>query len=155
MQYNAQQWMPYMQNVGVPSEMIPMVDMPQQELESMYPTIYFIVYPMVCRYCDMMDNTYGDMYVPNQKELSNMVDKMMEEMDIENIPMEPKSKDVSTKQWNRDAARDLLSILFLRELLDRRRYRRYPPYPYPWTGRGPGRGPGFGPPPGRGPGYYY
>lgn len=168
MQYSTKGWKSYMQNVETPREMLPIVEMPLQELENMYPNIYFVLYPIVFQQCDMIDNTYGKMYLPNKGELSNIVEEVIEYMNNENTPMEPIQKDISSLQWDQNTTRDLISILLIRELIDRRRQGGYPPDRFgpgygpgfgpgrrPIFGPRPGRGPGFGPPPGRGPGFYY
>lgn len=157
MQYNTLPWIPYLQNAGVPNEMYPVMNMPLQELENMYPKIYYSLYPMVSNQCNNMDNSYGNSYIPGKDELNNMIENIMNQMDSENMQENPKSKSISVQQWDRNAVRDLAAILLVRELIDRRgRYGYYPPYPTrPYPGYGPGRAPGFGPPYGRGPGYYY
>jgi len=49
--------------------------MPVQQLENMYPRTYYIVYPRVQHYCDMMDMNYGCFYCPTKEELDRMCDK--------------------------------------------------------------------------------
>ena len=48
-----QQYMPYMQMMGLPNQYCPMMDMHQEQLESMSPNIYHKVYPHVKEQCDM------------------------------------------------------------------------------------------------------
>lgn len=148
LKYTNQGWMPYIQSMRVPEPMYAIVDMTEQQLEEMYPRIYFIIYPAVCYQCDMMDAEHGDMYVPHKEEFDEMVEDIHTQVsdDME----ENKNQGVEIKQWRRDSGelRDLISIIFLRELLQRRRrrprrydddYRRGPDY-----GRGPGYGRGYG-----------
>ncbi len=98
------------------------LDMSEAQLEEMYPTIYRTVYPSVSYRCDRMHAQHGDMYVPNREEFDEMVS------DIQNNVIEneenSQSQEVDINQWNRNSGpfRDLVSILLIRELLDRRRF---------------------------------
>lgn len=148
------------------------------DLESCYPEIYKIVYPMVCKKCDSVR-----MPVTND-DIQNMTDEIYfaleEKNDIQvNINLtnevrgtennnanitgttnkkpdvkisETSSQNRETRQFNR-SLRDLIQILLIRELLRRRRRRpgERPPMPRPPM---PGPRPPMRPPfrPGFGPG---
>jgi len=143
-----QGWMSYIQSMNVPEPMFPMVDMTELQLEEMYPRIYFIIYPIIIHHCDLLDAQHGDMHVPSKDTFNEMVEsvhsRVSDDLDANN------QQGIEIKQWNRDTpeVRDLISIILLRELLQRRRRpRRYPHDDHR-------RGPGYGGP-GYGSGYWY
>lgn len=146
------------------------------DLESCYPEIYKIVYPMVCKKCD-------DVRMPvTNEDIENMTDEIYfalegrEEVQLNiNLGNEVRSSEKSstnttrmvdkkpevkvsdtssekreTRQFNR-GLRDLIQILLIRELLRRRRRPGRPPMPRPPM---PGPRPPMRPPfrPGFGPG---
>ncbi|MPW26701.1 hypothetical protein GC105_12965 [Alkalibaculum sp. M08DMB] len=146
MQNTNQNWTPYMQSMRVPEPMYPVMDMTDQQIEEMYPRIYFIIFPVVSYHCDMLDAEHGEMYIPSNEHYKDIVDNIHERVskDIE----DNKLQGIDVKQWTRGGLlRDLASIIFLRELAQRRRYPRRRRYPYDGYGRGPGYG--------YGPGYWY
>ena len=146
------------------------------DLESCYPEIYKIVYPMVCKKCD-------DVRMPvTNEDIENMTDEIYfalegrAEVQLNiNLGNEVRSSEKSspnttravdkkpevkvsdtssekreTRQFNR-GLRDLIQILLIRELLRRRRRPGRPPMPRPPM---PGPRPPMRPPfrPGFGPG---
>lgn len=133
-----------MQTMRVPENMYPMVDMDEQRLEEMYPQIYFIIYPVVINQCDRMDYQRGDLYAPTREEFDGMVEDVHSRV-CDNLD-ENKQLGIDIKQWRRGSGelRDLISIILLREILQRRRGRRRRS---PWDD---GRRNFYG-----GPGFYY
>lgn len=141
------------------------------DLESCYPEIYKIVYPMVCKKCD-------DVRMPvTNEDIENMTDEIYfalegrAEVQLNiNLGNEVRSSEKSspnttravdkkpevkvsdtssekreTRQFNR-GLRDLIQILLIRELLRRRRRPGRPPMPRPpMPGPRPPFRPGFGP----------
>ncbi len=104
----------------------------QQPLESMYPEVYHTIYPEVVRHCNMLDNAYGQMYMPNREELEPVIENIYENVDekIKNQSIDEKDQD-KTLQYRRGGfLNDLVWVIFLNELLGRRRRRRYPGYGY-------------------------
>lgn len=138
------------------------------DLESCYPEIYKIVYPMVCKKCDSVrmpvtnddiQNMTDEIYfalegraevqlninlgneVRNSEISSTNVAKTVDKKPDVKIS-ETSSQNRETRQFNRNL-RDLIQILLIRELLRRRRRRLPMPGPRPPM-RPPFR-PGFGP----------
>jgi len=123
----------------IPSQMYPMMTMPQQQLEAMYPRIYYIIYPVVVGYCDMMDTTYGLSYVPTREQLEAVVDEIYSrvERDVDAEIMKG-SRELDERQFGiggRNLLRGLISILLIRELISRR---RNPFFGFPYYGGGYG-----------------
>ena len=110
-----------------------MGDMEETELNGMYPDIYTIVYPMVCKVCDKNENI---------KVTKEMLDKMVEEV-YDNVEVDesqknvvpdpvlrngdvvnPNAKKISQTRETRQRnflLNDFIRVLFLRELFERRR----------------------------------
>lgn len=122
------------------------------ELERMYPDIYRIVYPMVCKTCDMYSNQ------PITEELiEEMTTKIYLNIETNenttvNVKVESRNGDVKNhnekkleERENREdrvdnfLLRDLIRILLLRELLGR--FPGRPPMRPPFPGRPPMRPP--------------
>lgn len=131
-------YMDYMRKMNMPSQYAPMMEMPQDQLESMYPRCYYIVNPEVERQCDMMQSKHGPMYTPNRQEVESMVDEIDKRVgsDVDAEYGEYGESDNEERQFGfggfggrRRFRRDLISILLLRRLLRRR---RRPHYGYPW-----------------------
>ncbi|MCX7922589.1 MAG: hypothetical protein N3B21_11370 [Clostridia bacterium] len=145
-------YMPYMQMMGLPGQYYPMMEMPQDQLESMYPRIYYIVYPHVKYQCDMFDGKYGTMYNPSREQLEAMVDDIYRKVEVDvnveiSIPREDGDRQFGF--GGRRLFRDLISILLLRQLLSRRRpyggyFDVYGGYPGGYGGYPGGYGGGFG-----------
>ncbi len=126
--------MNYMQMMNLPKQYTPMMEMPQQELESMYPRCYYIINPEVERMCNMMCKKYGPMFNPNPQMLESMVDDIDNRVGAD-VDSEYQDFDkCDDRQFvyggfgggRRRFRRDLITILLLRSLL-----RRRPSY-YPW-----------------------
>lgn len=149
---------PYMQMMDLPQKYEPMVEMPQEELEAMFPRCYYMVHPEVCRHCDRLISKYGKTYTPTRRQLENMVDdidnRVGQEIEAEyedndyadnqetmGAP-ENYQKDGDDRQFGfgggffggrRRFRRDFISIILLNELLRRRR-RPYYGYGYGYPG---------------------
>lgn len=137
------------------------------ELESCYPEIYKIVYPMVCKKCDsvrmpvtnddiqnMTDEIYFALEGRAEVQLNINLGNEVRSSEINNTNVaktadkkpdvrisEASSQNRETRQFNR-SLRDLIQILLIRELLRRR---RRPPMPGPRPPMRPPFRPGFGP----------
>jgi len=134
--------MPYMQkNPDAYDDYSHMLMMPEEELERMYPRIYYIINPVIIRQCDVMEEVYGPDYVPAREELERMIDHIM--YDVESRLQEDMTDELARMQGNpsgsnprgnpdgRPFLRDLTGTLLIRELLGRRRrrFRRRPGFP--------------------------
>lgn len=136
--------MPYMMNPMVmPQQYEPMMTMPQQQLEDMYPRTYHIVYPHVQHYCDMLDMSYGCTYCPTKEQVDDMCDRICKEVEKD---VEACMKDDMREEEDRQIGfggryllRTLAGTLLIRELLRRRRRFNYPFFGFPGYGY-----PGFG-----------
>jgi hypothetical protein len=137
-------YMPYMQMMNIPAQYYPMMEMPQQQLESMYPRCYYMIYPEVHRHSDMLCAKYGPMYTPSKKLIDAMVDDIDNtvgaDVDAEYQDAE-EDKDNEERQLGfgvghfgfdgrRRFRRDLISILLLRELIHRRPHHHHFENPY-------------------------
>lgn len=133
-------YIPYMQMMDVPAEYAPMMEMPQEQLESMYPKCYYIIYPEIRRHSDMFCAQYGTMYTPSRKQLEVMVDEIDNSVGSYVDAEYQEKNDTENRQLGfagsfgpssrRRFRRDLITILLIRELLGRRR----PNYGYPYYG---------------------
>jgi hypothetical protein len=95
-----------------------------QDIEAMYPQTYHIVYPCIRQECDMMEMQFGSMYTPGHEKMKEIVDKIYArvEADVE-ITLRDQKDSKENRQLGfggRRLLRDLISILFLREILRRR-----------------------------------
>lgn len=137
-------YMPYMQAVNIPSHYYPMMAMPEQQLERMYPRIYHVIYPVVVRHCDMMDMTYGQSHIPTHEEVERMIDDIYVKVETDvDVIIKQDPREFEERQLGfggRGLLRGLIGILLLRELIGRR---RRPFFGFPFGG-GFGFGPGFG-----------
>lgn len=137
MQYYERDCMPCMPNMGIPNQMYPMVSMPEQQLESMYPRIYHAVFPEVVRCCDRCDMTYGPMHIPTREQLNIMIDDVYTKVEGDvNIIITQESMEPESRQFGfgrRPLLRGLIGILLIRELLRRR---RRPFFGFPFFGGG-------------------
>ncbi len=146
-----QEWSnnPYMHMMNLPQKYEPMMEMPREQLESMFPRCYYIIYPEVCRHCDRIISKKGTMYTPSREEMENIVDDIdnrvgheveaeYEDNEYAEYAENPETmgafenlkKDDDERQFGfgggffggrRRFRRDLISIILLRELLRRRR----------------------------------
>lgn len=112
-------------------------------IESMYPEIYRIVYPMVCKLCmqnsqreitrDLVDSMTEEIYLnvePDERQNSivSSTRQVLKNGDVRN----PNAKEIEVTGETRQGnffLRDLIRILILREFLRRRHHR--PPMPPP------------------------
>lgn len=120
---------PYMHIMNIPKQYTPMAVMPKEQLEIMYPRIYYIVYPAVQGYCDMMGIRPGVMYSPTKQELDRMVEGICRSVEGQ-VAMDentgPDSRQPFYGYGGRGFLRDLVGILLIRELLRRRPFYGYP-----------------------------
>lgn len=139
--FSAMSRMPYLQTPCMYDHCHQMLTMPEEQLERMYPQIYYIVNPVVVRQCDRMDDTYGMDYTPTREELERITDEIILNIDamvrIEmpegsrsdpcgNPDGNPNRNPNGNPDGNPDGfLRGLVGVLLIRELLDRRRSRRF------------------------------
>lgn len=143
------------------------------ELENSYPEIYKIVYPMVAKKCD---NMRGETITKD--DIKNMTDEIYYALETKNetrvninltndvstknitrtesrrpdVKISETKGDNSEKRQINSGLRDLIQILLIRELLNRRRPPFRPPMPNPpGPGPRPPMRPPFRPGPGRPP----
>lgn len=126
-----------MMNFGYPMPIqpmnYPMITMPEDQLENMYPKTYKIVNPVVQSYCDKMDT----MSNPSKEQLDEVCEKICKdvEADVEKVIAEEGKDDKrQLGLGGRFILRDLVGILLIRELLRRRRFFGYPGYGFPGYG---------------------
>lgn len=135
----------YLQQMNMPQKYAPMMEMPQQQLESMYPRCYFIIYPEVRRHADRFTSQYGAMATPTRQQMDEMVENIDNNVG-DNVDQDYREDENEYDYDNYDERqlggfgggfsgfgrrrfrRDLISILLLRELFRRRR----PHYGYGW-----------------------
>lgn len=119
---------------------MPMVDMPMHEIKSpasdedlkcMYPKIYTRIHPMVKYQGDMMEASHGTMYCPSEDEMDHMCKEVCDNLegnyrdhyDEDNQNDDSEEMRQRRRYNRRDGNRDLFKILFIRDLLRRRRRR--------------------------------
>ena len=109
-----------------------------QDIEELYPEIYKIVYPMICKICnnppariteEVIENMTNEIYI-------NIESQEMTQTTVKVQTRNVDSKNVNTKELKTEETRqqnfllkDLIRILILRELLRRRRPGARPPFP--------------------------
>lgn len=98
--------------------------MPEYQLENMYPNVYFIIYPEVARHCDDFDRDCCCMRLPSREEVERMVDNIAMKVQPEvEASLEQGMREDEPRQFGfagRGLFRNLIGILLLRELFDRR-----------------------------------
>ncbi|MCW6086125.1 MULTISPECIES: hypothetical protein [Clostridium] len=102
------------------------------DLNCLYPKIYFKVYPLVKRHCDMMEREKGKDYCPCEKE----VDEACKEIYKRIKPELDEDEDDYSRQRRyrrRHAVNDLIRIILINELFGRRRRRRRRRRPYDYN----------------------
>lgn len=124
-----------MQSMDISGQYNPMMTMPEQQLENMYPNIYNIINPVVESYCDNIDMKYGKMYTPSKEQLEATTDSILAkvEPDVDAaIGQEAGAAERQLGFGGRRLLRGLIGILLIRSLLGRRRrpFGFYPGY-YP------------------------
>lgn len=115
----------YMRAMNMPNQYSPMMEMPQEQLESMYPRCYFIIIPEVVRHCDMHCAKYGHMHMPSRQQVESMVNeidnRVGSDVDDEYRDMEEDDRPFGFGfSGRRRFGRDLITILLLREFIGRR-----------------------------------
>ena len=106
--------------------MMPMYDNEEDEdLKSMYPKIYMIIYPMVKKHCDMMESMYGAMYCPSRDEMDNMCKEVSDNYEKHYSDGDDEDTRGTFRQDRRGSVHDLAKILFIRDLHERRRRRMF------------------------------
>jgi len=111
----------------------PMMNMPMLEedddenkdLKKMYPKIYMKIHPMVKKHCDMMESMHGAMYCPSKEEMEHICKEICDKYDEHH--RDDGNENNGTRQLGhggRGITQDLIRILFIRDLLGRRRRRR-------------------------------
>lgn len=127
--------------MNMPMENMPMMNMPMMkeddgDLTKMYPKMYIRIYPMVRAHCDMMESMHGAMYCPSMEEMDHICkqvcDKYEKHHEDKDDVYDCKDDDMRQRrrQGRRGPLQDLIRILFIRDLLGRRRRRRRPHYGY-------------------------
>jgi len=132
--YNCMPCMPYtqvmgMQNqcypvMGMHSPYSPMIDMQDEELEKLYPKVYHIVYPHVKSSCDKMVAEYGDMCLPTREQLEKIAEEICCKVEADVVIALKDSREPEERQLGFGGRRllgNLVTILFIRDLLGRRR----------------------------------
>ncbi|AEV69395.1 hypothetical protein [Acetivibrio clariflavus] len=126
-----------MLNMGFPMpiqpQYYPMVTMPDEQLENMYPKTYKIVNPVVQSYCDKIDV----MSNPTKEQLAEICEKICKDVEgkVEKVIAEENKDDKRQLGFGgRIILRDLAGILLIRELLRRRQFYGYPGYGFPGYG---------------------
>jgi len=119
-----------------------MYDENDEDLKNMYPKIYIRIYPMVKHHCDMMISCYGPMYCPGNDEMDHMCkevcdkyekyykddedDEDEEHHEHHEHREDPNYDDIrQRRRFSRRGVGDLARILFIGDLLGRRRRRRF------------------------------
>jgi hypothetical protein len=110
-----------------------------QKLESMYPKVYFIIYPKVKHHCDMMIAKHGMMYIPDRDEMKEMCEDIVKSIEHELHEMKEDDEREMTRQFGFARRRflgDLAGILLINQLVGRPYYGYYPYsyYSYPYYG---------------------
>ena len=138
---------------------MPIAERPAQDLTAFYPEIYRIIYPMVCKTCNMNSNREitkdllkqmtDEIYrnvEPEDQQIGQRAEVQLKNGDVINPnAKEPEQQTRETRQ-NNFLLRDLIRILLLREWGRPNRPPVRPPFP-PGGGRPPmGPGPGMPPP---------
>lgn len=128
--------------MNMPEHNMPIASMPaeQDPLETMYPKIYIIIMPIIKHHCEEMEKKYGIMYYPSPDEMKEMVKDIHKKADWKHhYKDKDKDKDHDCDSHDHDddsdddrkkkgskyerypVAMDLVQILLIRELMQRRR----------------------------------
>ena len=129
---------------------------PTQDLTALYPEIYKIIYPMVCKVCnmnynreitkDLLEQMTDDIYrnvEPEEQTTSQRTEIQLKNGDVINPNAKEPEKSTRETRQNNFLLRDLIRILILKELGRPNRPPMRPPFP-PGMGRPP-MGPGMSP----------
>jgi hypothetical protein len=101
----------------------------EQDLAMFYPGLYNMVMPLVMYHGDQMEMRYGAMYSPTRDEVGKVTDDIYDRletgMNIDEYDGQDEDEEGSRQRPRRRRfLRDLIRILFLRDLHRRRRRRR-------------------------------
>ncbi len=126
--------MGYMQAANLPMENYPMVTMPEQQLEAMYPKTYKIIQPVAERTCDKMEECYGPTFIPTQEQLESMIDDVYTKVEVDvdvAIKQSPRGRERQFFGGGRRILRDFIGALIITNILRRRRrpFFGFPTYP--------------------------
>jgi len=114
--------------MNMPMMNMPMMNMPMDDedddLKSMYPKIYLMIYPMVKHHCDMIESSYGTMYCPGNAEMDHMCKEVCDKYEKHHRDDDDEDIRDTLRQGRRGPILDLTRILFINDLLGRRRRRR-------------------------------
>ncbi len=137
---NYMDYIDYMRKMNIPMQLSPMMEMKQDELESMYPRCYHIINPEVERHCDMFTAQFGTMHTPSRQQLDFMVDEIDNRVGADVDTDYQDGDDIESRQFGgfggghfggrRRFRRDLISILLLRALRRRRRHPHFGGHPW-------------------------
>ena len=127
----------------MPMMNMPMMNMPMfeeddddnednEDLIRMYPKIYVRINPMVKHHCDIMESLHGTMYCPHKEEMDKICKEVYEKYEEHHKDDDDDDEDNDDSddkrqifgQGRRDTIQNLIRILFIRDLLGRRRRRR-------------------------------
>lgn len=113
------------------SNLYPVQNVQSMDLESMYPQVYYKVYPYVKNYCDMIGVKQGVMVSPTKAQMEMMVDNIYYQVQpMVDMPEEEIKDMENTRPINFGFGgigggrflRDIIGILLIQELLRRRPY---------------------------------
>ncbi len=113
----------------------------EEDLAMLYPGLYHRAMPLVRYHGDQMEMTYGAMYSPTREEVGRVTDDIYDRLDKEMNFDEYDEQDENDDEYRgyyrnneeearqrprrrKRSTRDLISVLFLRDLHRRRRRRR-------------------------------
>jgi len=119
---------------------MPTIAQSERQIEMLYPHSYYIIYPHVRYHCDMLERKYGKNYCPTKEELEDILEdickKVEKELDKDDDDKKDKDHcrgDERKRRRPYDRRRllnDLVGIILIGELLDRRRSYYGPGYWY-------------------------
>ncbi|WP_251861241.1 hypothetical protein [Clostridium sp. Marseille-Q2269] len=96
-----------------------------EDLKRLLPRIYFKIYPVVIHHCDLMEREKGKDYCPSEKELDSTCKEIYKKIKSQLDDDDDDCDCTRQRRYRRrHAVRDIIRILFLNELLRRRRRRR-------------------------------
>jgi hypothetical protein len=113
------------------TDIYPVQNPQAMDLEAMYPQVYYKVYPYIKNYCDMIGLKHGMMVSPTKGQLDMMADNIYSQVQPMVDMSEAEMKDMeNTRPINFGFGgigggrflRDIITILLIQELLNRRPY---------------------------------
>lgn len=125
---------PMMPNYNQPAYQMP--NMPvmvegEKQIEMLYPQSYYIIYPHVRYHCDMLERKHGKNYCPTKEEMEDILEDIFKKVEKE---LDKEDEDKKDKDHCRGEERkrkrpydgrrllnDLIGVILIGELLDRRR----------------------------------